>query len=286
MLASHSFPLYGHSPPAGFLAEYSGHPFRLGGTACGSVQKLLPSRHSSPSLCVKVNAPRQAPRPCLRPGVPAPPAGTKKKVIFADDHGLALTQVRVMWEPSHVPPHWSLRPAAITPPAPQSWQLSFSQPASDYVDFRRRINDENVSLENVIIKEKEGFLTGTVKVKNIGFHKEVLIRWSADNWVTSEDAFCTYVDTPVVSSGAYTIYDTFSFRVMLPVASNRLDFCVCFRCQEEEHWDSNGGSNYTVSRREEARSPSPPPAVQRGYRPALWSEYAAWHGSPSDVPYW
>lgn len=283
MLASQGFPLYGHSPPAGFLAEYApSQPCRIYGA-----RKTLTSRSSSPCLPIR-QVQCAAPRPCLRPAAPGATA-PKKRVVFADDHGYSLTQVRVMWEPSDVPPHWSIRPPPVQPPSAPVWEITFPQPASDYVDFRRKINEENVSLENVIVKEKEGFLIGTVKVKNLDFQKEVLVRWTADNWITTEDAFCSFVDMSVGASGAYTIYDTFSFKVLLPVSSRRLDFCVCFRCQNTEYWDNNGGCNYTVKSKDDSRSCSPPPVVvvasKSPVKPGLWSEYASWHG-PCDVPYW
>lgn len=292
MLASQGFPLYGHSPPAGFLVDYApAQPCRI----YGGVRRPFPSRHSAPCFPVKpASGPVQTPRPCLRPDAPtSPPARIKKKVVFADDQGLALTQVRLMFEPSDVPSHWTLHSAPPVTASLPNWELNFAQPASDYVDFRRRINEDNVSLENVIIKAKEGFLTGTVKVRNLDFHKEVLVRWSADNWATSEDAHCTFVDVPVASAGAYSIYDTFSFKVLLPVVSSRLDFCVCFRCSGKEYWDSNSGKNYKVTKKGDvSRSESPPPAASAPSKgsipyqpPALWSEYASWHGV-CDVPYW
>lgn len=66
-----------------------------------------------------------------------------KRVVFADDKGLALTQVKVMSEPSNVPPYWTLQflaevthglvsPVAIT----EEWVVDFKQPASDYLEFR------------------------------------------------------------------------------------------------------------------------------------------------------
>lgn len=41
------------------------------------------------------------------------------------------------------------------------------------------------------------------------------------------------------SSGAYVLYDTFSFKLILPPISRKLEFCVCFRCDGTEYWDSN-----------------------------------------------
>uniref|UniRef100_A0A182NQD9 DUF4806 domain-containing protein n=1 Tax=Anopheles dirus TaxID=7168 RepID=A0A182NQD9_9DIPT len=122
----------------------------------------------------------------------------KKKVVFADDHGGQLTQVRVMREPSYMPPIWSLQFLAhvtqgmISPVPQEQWVVDFVQPASDYVRFRQKLDERNVSLENVIIKETEQMIVGTVKVKNLCYHKEVIIRSSCDSWKTHEDTFCTY----------------------------------------------------------------------------------------------
>ncbi|KAI8122257.1 Protein phosphatase 1 regulatory subunit 3C [Lucilia cuprina] len=66
----------------------------------------------------------------------------RKKVIFADDEGLSLTQVRVMSEPSNVPPYWSMKfleqitQGLVTPHPADQWTVDFKQPASDYLAFR------------------------------------------------------------------------------------------------------------------------------------------------------
>lgn len=155
---------------------------------------------------------------------------TKKRVVFADDKGKSLTEVRVMSEPSNVPPLWSIEflshvtQGLITPDVTDEWSISFKQPASDYLNFRwetlqllpsiaweppkiltflllisfgnrQKLDSKNVSLENVIIKEAESMVVGTVKVKNLGFQKEVFVRSTWDNWKTQQDTICTY--TPV-----------------------------------------------------------------------------------------
>lgn len=84
-------------------------------------------------------------------------------------------------------------------------------------------------------------MVGTVKVKNLSFHKEVFIRSSWDGWKTKTDTFCTYSQI-VGASGAYVIYDTFSFKLTLPPHSRNLEFCVCFKADDKEFWDSNGVS--------------------------------------------
>lgn len=49
-----------------------------------------------------------------------------------------------------------------------------------------------MSLENVIVKENESVVVGTVKVRNLSFHKEVIVRTSWNDWQSQEDTFCTY----------------------------------------------------------------------------------------------
>lgn len=44
-------------------------------------------------------------------------------------------------------------------------------------------------------------------------------------------------------SGAYVLYDTFSFKHTLPPASNKIEFCVCFRADGKEFWDNNDVSD-------------------------------------------
>lgn len=244
---------YGCSPPAGFLTDYT--PMRR-------PVKLSTRGFSSPSLSalkpVQLTL-KAAQRSCIR----IPSEKTKKKVVFADDRGLALEQIKFMTEPSHVPPYWAFKiitsPILERKPAPQPvdlWETRFVQPASDYIEFRRRITEECVALENVIVKQNECAVDGTVKVKNLDFNKEVFIRCSSDGWTTSEDTFCAFVECGPLNQNRTSVYDTFGFRLQLPIHSRRLDFCVCFKCKDVEYWDSNNGKNYTIEKSSARKAPA------------------------------
>lgn len=141
-----------------------------------------------------------------------------------------------------------------------------------HLNSRQKLDSKNVSLENVIIKENESLVVGTVKVKNTNFQKEILVRSTWDNWKTQQDTFCVYspvnevnfrwenehfIDNACVlisssafcfcsqvggSGGCYVLYDTFSFKLTLPPASNKIEFCVCFRSDGKECWDNNNVS--------------------------------------------
>lgn len=278
MLASESF--YGHSPPAGFLSDYSIPPRRP--------TKLTTRGFSAPCLTplkpVQLTL-KSAPRSCIR----ISNEKKKKKVVFADDRGFALEQIKFMTEPSHLPPNWTLKfqssppPERKEPPKPvvDLWETRFVQPASNYLEFRRRVTQDCVSLENVIVKQNECAVDGTVKVKNLDFAKEVFVRMSSDGWLTSEDTFCAFVEPGPLNQNGVSTYDTFGFRLQLPIHSRRLEFCVCFRCKGEEYWDNNGGSNYCI----EKASVRSTPAISCA-RIKYGNSWTTRSKGDENVPYW
>ncbi|KAH8371583.1 hypothetical protein KR093_008097 [Drosophila rubida] len=176
-------------------------------------------------------------------------------VIFADDEGLSLTEVRVMSEPSNVPPYWSMKfleqitQGLVSPHPPDQWTVDFKQPASDYLTFRQKIERDFVSLENVIVKDEESIVVGTIKVRNIDFQKEVIVRVTWDDWKSQQDIFCTFARAYGPATCAHVVFDTFSFKITLPPSSKRLEFCICYRSNDNEYWDNNDGKNYTISKR-------------------------------------
>lgn len=245
------------------------------------------------------------------------PNKNKKRVVFADDRGFPLTLVRTMTEPSNMPPRWSFQflaqvtQGACAEVAPEPWEVMFQQPASDYLDFRRRLDTNNVSLENVIVKESEQVVVGTVKVRNLAFHKEVIVRTTSDDWETHEDAFCTYVPNSPPAHGVTVLYDTFSFRLTLPPRSKKLQFCVCYRTAGIEFWDNNNGKNYFIVKKEfpPSQQVKSNPQIIRLYDDSTdgskinlsrrfsddvkpnaqldsWSEFASWNHLNNDTPYW
>ncbi|XP_059471429.1 protein phosphatase 1 regulatory subunit 3B-B [Neocloeon triangulifer] len=260
----------------------------------------------------------QALRPCLvvKPDedvTDGDASRLKKRVVFADDKGLSLTHIRIMSEPSHCPPLWTVdfiaqvTKGASVEVAPEPWEVTFPQPASDYLNFRQRLEQTNVSLENVIVKEAEELIVGTVKVKNISFHKQVFVRVTFDDWATHEDAHCTFVQNSPASlgpsqgalPGCIVLYDTFSFQLRLQPRAKRVEFCVCFLSDGREHWDNNSDMNYVLVKSVPPADKTnnnnriiPPPSGQQRFNDAVrakmdsWSEFASWNHLVNDSPYW
>lgn len=188
-------------------------------------------------------------RPCLVP-TPRPPDPRKKGVVFADALGLALTTVRHFARPFFdedplVLALASLR--ALRPFSNPTYTLDFQPPTEDYSSFRARLTQQQVCLEQCAVQGAA--VAGTVRVRNIGFEKRVILRVSYDNWKSHYDLPCSYLCDPY--GGGDT--DTFSFRLPLPPDTQRAEFCIRFWCQGEEHWDNNQGKNYALYKEEEHR---------------------------------
>ncbi len=225
---------------------------------------------------------------------PTKPSGKlKKRVSFADDLGLALEAVRIMTEPSECPP--KIRPEILssltqgasagvteTPPL----VLNFTQPASDYMAFREKLNQNNVSLENVILKDYN--LIGTIKVKNIAFEKSVKVRCTFDSWESTHDIMASYV--PSGSSSSKERYDTFKFEMSVPPTMDtkkKVQFCVCFEANNCQYWDNNNGANYEVRSADwsEIEDTVDQSVFTINYE-RDWPTYSSWSANDSSVPYY
>lgn len=177
MLVSQSPPLYSCSPPTGFLSEYGPNRFYESPRFCRSAvvlsplsaRRFPPSNQIQPSLYQTHLQSLTPYKPCLAPklrrsclkrrdsnersnscGESSEDSENdcekmqkgKKRVVFADDKGLELEQVKIMSEPSTQPPTWSLQFLAhvtqgmISPVPQENWTIDFRQPASDYLEFR------------------------------------------------------------------------------------------------------------------------------------------------------
>lgn len=256
-----------------------------------------------------VRSPPDSPTEDEEPLSPEPttPTKTKKKVLFADEKGLMLTQIRIMTEPSDCPPKLSLElldqvtKGASASVSPDLWEPQFQQPASDYVLFRQKLESIYISLENVIVKEAEESVLGTVKVKNIAFDKQVMVRVTFDDWVTKQDIAATFVPSGTEGTAVYDLYDTFSFTLAIPpgvAGQNRhLEFCVCFTCDGKEYWDNNNGANYKlVSKVEETKKIQKKLSsngmseirFEDAFRAPFhnWTQFASWHNLMNSNPYY
>lgn len=178
----------------------------------------------------------------------------QKKVVFADMKGMSLTAIHVFSKFDDEPYRskhaeelqfdmTDLETATmdLKISSVRSLTLDFKQPSADYLDFRNRLIQNSVCLENCSLQERS--LTGTIKVRNIGFEKSVQLRATFDSWASFTDIQCTFMNN--VYSCQDT--DTFAFVLELPTCippQNRVEFCIYFKVQDQTFWDNNDGRNY------------------------------------------
>ncbi|XP_007907408.2 protein phosphatase 1 regulatory subunit 3C-like [Callorhinchus milii] len=249
-----------HSPPVhSFLSfrEFRG----------GSVPRLKPLRPClNPKSEPGLGGQRWDTRRSRSPG--------QKRVIFADAKGLSLTAVRVFseFEDDLSDLQFELSDLAGCTPGVSSIKeemLVFDgpQPSADYLGFQTRLQRASVCLENCSVHHRS--LSGTVKVKNIGFEKTVAIRITFDTWKSFRDVSCTYLRSRYCPGDL----DTFSFHIGLPddlPLHERVEFCVRYQCGQHSYWDNHEGKNYRIvasgyqspqaSKEVPVRCPSPSPS--------------------------
>lgn len=184
----------------------------------------------------------------------------KKRVVFADSKGMSLTAIHV-FSKFDDEPYRSRSCGGISEElqfdmsdletatmdlkisSVRSLALDFKQPSADYLDFRNRLIKNSVCLENCSLQERS--LTGTIKVRNIGFEKAVQVRATFDSWLTYTDIDGTFMNNVYGCQDS----DTFAFVLELPTyipPQNQVEFCICFKAQGQTYWDNNDGKNYIL----------------------------------------
>lgn len=171
---------------------------------------------------------------------------SKRRVHFADYDGQDLVSVKMI-TPTNSEEDLSMNKVvdilnhSATPVHLKRFSCCFTQPGSDE-KFLSRVMERIVCLENIVFC---GFaMTGTVRVKNIAFAKEVTARYTVDQWKSYRDVWADYV--PKSSDGET---DRFQFRVSIPQdvdVGAKLEFAIRYRTAGEEYWDNNFNRNYSA----------------------------------------
>ena len=221
--------------------------------------------------------------------------GRKKKVLFADACGLSLETVKYMDGPSDMPPKLRIhllqeviQNEEAKPTHPYTYVPDFEQPASNYLDFRDRLEKDTVCLENVLIKDNIT-VVGTVKVKNIAFEKSVIVRVTFDEWKTHKDIEASFV-FPSQTCSSRDKYDTFSFTVDMPpnLSGRNFEFCICYTTNHQSFWDNNHGNNYKIITEKEKEFVKDEERVsfQSLNGNHSWGQFSYWQAGQDERPYW
>ena len=131
--------------------------------------------------------------------------------------------------------------ATAPPPIPCATFVPMFSQSGSQPHFFQTVKEKKVCLENSSMDGSES-LSGLVRVMNLSFYKEVVVRWTVDDWRTSEETLCSYVNG---SSTGSTDQFSFKLRVGKLAVGSRIHMCIKYSTKEETFWDSNNGDNYT-----------------------------------------
>lgn len=178
------------------------------------------------------------------PGTP----GEKKMVRFADALGLDLADIRTFLDeipriPNSAFENLNYSDFAAMPPPPPLLTLvpKFVQPDSQ-LDFLDRVEHGYVSLERALVTDVAVLtVSGSIRVRNIAYEKEVHVRYTKDSWTTFSDLQASYI-----MNSCDEFSDRFSFVLYghtLKIGG-RLEFAIRLDCCGLQFWDNNFGKNY------------------------------------------
>ncbi|KAH8270410.1 hypothetical protein KR018_009769 [Drosophila ironensis] len=205
------------------------------------------------------------------PGTP----GRKKIVRFADVLGLDLADVKTFLDEIPTIPKSAFEDLEILesePPlqlGPKSDKLLmplFQQPGG-LPTFLDAVREKQVSLENAAVSDNiNQTISGSVRVRNLDFHKSVHIRYSLDGWRSYADLQANYVEN---SCDGFSDKFTFVLFGNSLHVGQRLEFAVRFQCKGQQFWDNNYGANYCFqclpsSTHPSGSSTASPPSVATG----------------------
>lgn len=202
------------------------------------------------------------------PGTP----GRKKFVRFADVLGLDLADVKTFMDEIPSIPKSAFEdleiadqdvPIQLGPKADKILMPLFQQPGG-LPNFLDTVREKQVSLENAAISDHFNLtISGTVRVRNLDFHKSVHIRYSLDGWRSFADLQANYVQNSC--DGFSDIFTFVMFGNTMHIGQ-RLEFAVRFQCKGQQFWDNNYGANYCFqclpASNTQSQTVPPPPIVQ------------------------
>ena len=208
---------------------------------------------------------------------------SNKKVSFADMSGGCLNTIHIIAESSNapqivpfdvievlqpgsyqknnfnnslIPSHNSYNSSNRNTNTSLKLELGFSQPFAS-ANFLGYVREQGVLLENCYIRKGDLFsdntwiLIGIVRVLNIAYEKNVILRHTHNDWNTIEDTICSYVESLGCSNNNInrSVTDRFEFSTPLPITSvcNRWQFAIRYKTYNLEMWDNNNGKNYTIN---------------------------------------
>lgn len=123
-------------------------------------------------------------------------------------------------------------------------------PPIQAADFGERLGRQLVCLERVTCSDLG--VSGTVRVCNVAFEKQVTVRYTFSDWRSAHEAVARWRG-PAGSGGTEDVF-AFGFPVppFLLALGSRVHFALRYRVAGSEYWDNNDGRDYSLTCRKHA----------------------------------
>lgn len=117
----------------------------------------------------------------------------------------------------------------------------FEQPVKR-ADFLDIVRDKFVCLEQVSVNDCHiCSVNGTVRVRNLDFHKSVYVRYSMDGWRSFNEIQANYVPNSCDGFSDQFCFIIYLYHLEL---GRQFEVAVRFHCKGFQYWDNNDGHNY------------------------------------------
>ncbi|RLB62946.1 MAG: hypothetical protein DRI90_07945 [Deltaproteobacteria bacterium] len=88
---------------------------------------------------------------------------------------------------------------------------------------------------------RDGTVQGRVLVRNLGYNKQVMVRYSTDGWQSENDSYAQFDGLSISPELEY-----WRFFFPLPQPGNELHMAVRYQVGGQEHWDNHRGQDYLL----------------------------------------
>ncbi|CAO3588915.1 unnamed protein product [Absidia cylindrospora] len=210
------------APPSSFLTSQQGHPSR---------RVHLTNRYGHQR--------RPLPMPVA---VAAPPSTKKKSVRFCSDNDLEHVRFFIKTQ---------MPLAAAQDPLPPKQRMEIKYPGwpSKWAMYKS-LATSTIKMEQVMLAQDNGYvLKGRCRVVNLAYEKQVVVRYSFDQWQTCQEHIAVYRE-PIIASTASTPWDRFTFEITVPhhdeTTTLACSMALKYQVNGQTWWDNNDGMNYPL----------------------------------------
>ncbi|ORZ12366.1 putative phosphatase regulatory subunit-domain-containing protein [Absidia repens] len=244
------------APPSSFLTSQQGHPRPTTNNINAATSLYQLSSPQQPRRRVQLtNRYGNQRRPLPTPPTPIHNKN-KKSVRFCSDND--LEHVRFFLK-TQTP----LAAAQDPLPAKPRWEIKYPGWPSKWAMYKSLANATTtaIKMEQVMLDNHSGMLKGRCRVANLAYEKRVVVRYSFDQWQTSQEHIAMYrepVITSSSSSSTATGWDRFTFDLAVPHSTttstdddHHEETMTCwialkYQVNGQTWWDNNDDMNYQL----------------------------------------